>query len=52
MRVAPGVALVDDEVNVDNVQRLAQSLEQMQRVGVATYQEITQSASSLLAVVT
>ena len=52
MRVAPGVALVDDEVNVDNVQRLAQSLEQMQRVGVAAYQEITQSASSLLAVVT
>ena len=42
MRVGPGVALVDDEVDVDDVQRLAEPLQQVQRVGVAADQEVAQ----------
>ena len=43
VRICPGVALVDDEVDVDNVQSLAQSLQQVERVGVHTEQEVTEA---------
>ena len=42
VRVRPCVALVDDEVDVDDVQRLAEPLQQVQRVGVAADQEVAQ----------
>ena len=43
VRVAPGIALVDDEVDVHDMESLAQPLQEVERVGVHTEQEITQS---------
>ena len=42
VRVRPRVALVDDEVDVDNVQRLAEAFEQVEGVGVAADEQVAQ----------
>ena len=43
VRVRPRVALIDDEVDVDDVQRLAEPFEQVEGVGVAADQQVAQS---------
>ena len=42
VRVRPRVALIDDEVDVDDVQRLAEPFEQVEGVGVAADQQVAQ----------
>ena len=42
VRVRPRVALIDDEVDVDDVQRLAEPFEQVEGVGVAANEEVTE----------
>ena len=42
VRVRPRVAFVDDEVDVDDVQRLAKALEQVEGVGVAADEQVAQ----------
>ena len=42
VRVRPRVALVDDEIDVDDVQRLAKALEQVEGVGIAADEQVAQ----------
>ena len=42
MRVAPGIALIDDEVDIYNMESLAETLEKVERVGVDTEEKVAQ----------